>query len=53
MLCQRVQEATGGIVKLAWAKKGFALLPRRCVVERNFAWLVRFKRLSRGFERML
>ena len=53
MLCQRVQEVTGGIVKLAWAKKGFALLPRRCVVEFNFAWLARFKRLSRCFERML
>lgn len=34
------------------AKKGFVLLPRRCVVERSFAWLARFRRLSPGFERM-
>ena len=79
-LCQRVQEATGETVRLAWAdqgytgeqakgdaaangielqvvklpeaKKGFVLLPRRWVVERSFAWLARFRRLSRDFERM-
>jgi len=79
-LCQRVQEATGDTVNLAWAdqgytgeqaksdaaangielqvvrlpeaKKGFVLLPRRWVVERSFAWLARFRRLSRDFERM-
>ncbi|MDQ3059469.1 MAG: transposase, partial [Pseudomonadota bacterium] len=28
------------------------LLPRRWVVERSFAWLARFRRLSRDFERM-
>ena len=40
------------VVKLPEAKKGFVLLPRRWVVERSFAWLARFRRLSRDFERM-
>ena len=38
------------VVKLPEAKKGFVLLPRRWVVERSFAWLARFRRLSRDFE---
>ena len=40
------------VVKLAEAKKGFVLLPRRWVVERSFSWLACFKRLSRDFERL-
>ncbi len=40
------------MAKLPKAKKGFVLLPRRWVVERSFAWLARFRRLSRDFERM-
>jgi len=40
------------VVRLPEAKKGFVLLPRRWVVERSFAWLARFRRLSRDFERM-
>jgi transposase len=32
------------VVKLSEAKKGFALLPRRWVVERSFAWTSRFRR---------
>ena len=39
------------IVKLAEAKRGFVLLPRRWVVERSFAWLARFRRLARDYER--
>lgn len=39
------------VVKLAEAKKGFVLLPRRWVVERSFAWTARFRRLARDFER--
>jgi transposase len=39
------------VVKLAEAKKGFVLLPRRWVVERSFAWTTRFRRLARDFER--
>ena len=40
------------VVKLAQAKRGFVLLPRRWVVERSFAWLARFRRLSRDYERL-
>jgi transposase len=40
------------VVKLPEAKKGFVLLPKRWVVERSFAWTVRFRRLARDFERL-
>jgi transposase len=40
------------IVKLPQAKHGFVLLPRRWVVERSFAWLARFRRLARDYERL-
>jgi len=40
------------VVRLPGAKKGFVLLPRRWVVERSFAWVARFRRLSRDFERL-
>lgn len=40
------------VVKLPEAKKGFVLLPRRWVVERSFAWTVRFRRLARDYERL-
>ena len=40
------------IVKLAEANRGFVLLPRRWVVERSFAWLARFRRLARDYERL-
>jgi transposase len=38
------------IVKLAEAKKGFVLLPRRWVVERTIGWAARFRRLTRDYE---
>jgi transposase len=31
---------------------GFILLPRRWVVERSFAWINRFRRLVRDYERL-
>ena len=40
------------VVKLPGAKRGFVLLPRRWVVERSFAWLARFRRLARDYERL-
>ena len=38
------------VVKLADAKRGFVLLPRRWVVERSFAWATRFRRLVKDYE---
>ena len=40
------------VVKLPAAKRGFVLLPRRWVVERSFAWVARFRRLARDYERL-
>jgi transposase len=40
------------VVKLPEAKRGFVLLPRRWVVERGFAWMSRFRRLARDYERL-
>ena len=40
------------VVKLEQAKRGFVLLPRRWVVERSFAWVARFRRLARDYERL-
>ena len=39
------------VVKLPQARRGFVLLPRRWVVERSFAWLAKFRRLARDYER--
>jgi transposase len=40
------------VVTLPQAKRGFVLLPRRWVVERSFAWMARFRRLARDYERL-
>jgi transposase len=40
------------VVKHQVAKRGFVLLPRRWVVERNFAWASRFRRLVKDYERL-
>src|SRR5512139_1774966 len=40
------------VVKRDEAKRGVVLLPRRWVVERRFAWVARFRRLARDYERV-
>ncbi len=40
------------VVAHAEPKRGFVLLPRRWVVERSFAWMARFRRLARDYERV-
>jgi transposase len=40
------------VVKHEEAKRGFLLLPRRWVVERDFAWASRFRRLAKDYERL-
>jgi transposase len=46
------QQIELSVVKLPEAKRGFVLLPRRWVVERSFAWLARFRRLAKDYERL-
>ena len=40
------------VVKYPEAKRGFVLLPRRWIVERDFAWASRFRRLAKDHERL-
>ncbi len=40
-MIERTEEATG-----------FVVLPRRWVVERTFAWLGRYRRLSKDYEQL-
>ncbi len=47
--------AQGGgleVIKLPEAKCGFVLLHLRWVVERSIAWMARFRRLARDYERL-
>jgi transposase len=54
---ERAAQAAGkhgitlNVVKLPETKRGFVLLPRRWVVERSFAWVTRFRRLVKDYER--
>jgi transposase len=48
----KTQKIELSVVKLPEAKRGFVLLPRRWVVERSFAWLTRFRRLAKDYERL-
>jgi transposase len=40
------------VVRLPEAKRGFVLLLGRWMVERSFAWLARFRRLARDYQRL-
>jgi transposase len=40
------------VVKHEEAKRGFVLLPRRWVVQRDFAWASRLRRLVKDYERL-
>jgi transposase len=40
------------VVKHSEAKRGFVLLPGRWVVERDFAWASRFRRVAKDYERL-
>ena len=40
------------VVKKPVGQLGFAVLPRRWVVERTFSWLLRWRRLVRDYERL-
>ena len=40
------------VLKHPESKQGFVLLPRRWVVERDFAWASRFRRLVKDYERL-
>jgi transposase len=40
------------VVKHPESERGFVLLPRRWVVERDFAWASRFRRLVKDYERL-
>ena len=41
------------IVERPAGQHGFAVLPRRWVIERSFAWLSRNRRLAKDFERLI
>jgi transposase len=41
------------IVRRIDHEPGFAVLPRRWVVERTFAWMTRWRRLARDYERRI
>ncbi len=50
---QRVATFTVEIVKRTDKAKGFEVLPRRWVVERTFAWLGRYRRLAKNWEKSI
>ena len=49
----QVLALTVTIVKRSDDTTGFAVLPRRWVIERTFGWLLRYRRLIRDYERRL
>jgi len=51
-LARRSWKMTIAIVSKPAGQRGFSVLPRRWVVERTFAWLMRWRRLVRDYERL-
>ena len=51
--CEEELKAVLEIVSPLPSQKGFAVLPRRWVVERTFAWLGNYRRLSKDYEECL
>ena len=49
---RRVCHWTLELVRRREGAKGFEVLPRRWVVERTFAWLGRYRRLSKDYEQL-
>lgn len=49
---KRYWKLTVAVVSRPAGQRGFAVLPRRWVVERTFAWLMRWRRLVRDYERL-
>jgi putative transposase len=49
--CWQTIQAILTVVAAPFPQKAFVLLPRRWVVERTFAWLSNYRRLSKDFER--
>lgn len=52
VLAKQAWAITVEVVRKPADQKGFAVLPRRWVVERTFAWLMRWRRLVRDYERL-
>lgn len=48
--CQQLLHLSLTIVSIPPGQQGFAVLPRRWVVERTFAWLNNYRRLSKDYE---
>ena len=54
-LPQWVRETFGWVLQTVLrpvAARGFVVLPKRWIVERTFAWLARFRRNSKDYERL-
>jgi len=49
---RQVLRVTVDVVRKPADQRGFAVLPRRWVVERTFAWIVRCRRLDHDYERL-
>lgn len=50
--CQRQLGLALEIVQPPEGQKGFAVLPKRWVIERTFAWLGKYRRLSKDYEQL-